>query len=193
MSSTAGRPARKRYLQRTIRRPRQRRGPAPADRIDNRRRSRRLRSRVRRLPRRACRPHGSALGRGVTFRDKLEHLEGALDLRGQSRTSSMPWRGSWRVSAAYQRCATASSSWTSTRSSGVQERFRRFLATAGFSHPVITRLADLVSDAWSRSHSQERIPRTPQSVAAHRNQVRAENATLLEKVAAWEGRSGRLR
>lgn len=130
---------------------------------------------------------GAPWGEGVSFRDKLEHLEGALDLHGQSRHQL---HGLARQFGEFRRHTN------NVRHRfieldideviAVQERFRRFLATAGFSHPVITRLADLVSDAWSDHTPKSEYRGRLKALQLTANKARAENATLLEKIAAWE-------
>jgi hypothetical protein len=130
---------------------------------------------------------GAPWGEGVTFRDKLEHLEGALDLRGQSRNQLHALArqfGEFRRHTNDVRHRFIELDIDEVI--GVQERFRRFLATAGFSHPVVTRLADLVSDAWSDHTPKSEYRGRLKALQLTANQVRAENATLLEKVAAWE-------
>jgi hypothetical protein len=130
---------------------------------------------------------GAPWGEGVTFRDKLEHLEGALDLHGQSRNQLHALArqfGEFRRHTNDVRHRFIELDIDEVIA--VQERFRRFLATAGFSHPVITRLADLVSDAWADHTPKSEYRGRLKALQLTANQVRAENATLLEKVAAWE-------
>jgi hypothetical protein len=130
---------------------------------------------------------GAPWGEGVSFRDKLEHLEGVLDLRGPSRNQLHALAkqfGEFRRHTNDVRHRFIELDVDEVIA--VQERFRSFLSTAGFSHPVITRLAELVNDAWSDHTPKSEYRGRLKALQIAANTARAENATLLEKIAAWE-------
>lgn len=130
---------------------------------------------------------GAPWGEGVSFRDKLEHLESALNLQGQSRNQL---HGLARQFGEFRRHTNdvrhRFAELDIDEVIAVQERFRRFLATAGFSHPVINRLAEIVSEAWADHTPRSEYRGRLKALQLAANKARAENASLLEKIAAWE-------
>jgi len=130
---------------------------------------------------------GAPAGEGVSFRDKLDYLEDALELPGHTRQQLHDIaREFGRFRRHTNNVRHRFIELDVDEVIAVQERFRRFLATSGFSHPVISRLSQSVEEAWSDRRPKTEYRSQLKALRLAANKARAENATLLEKLATFE-------